>query len=62
MTCVRISIAEELFTNQRRTHGFPATMPAIARVAVTVSDLNASREWYTRLLGVKPVLDEEPKP
>ena len=35
-----------------------ATMPAITHVAVTVSDLAVSEEWYTRVLGVKPVLDE----
>ncbi|MGH3928465.1 MAG: DJ-1/PfpI family protein [Pseudonocardiaceae bacterium] len=35
------------------------TMPAITHVAVTVTDLDVSREWYTRLLGVKPVLDED---
>lgn len=40
----------------------PAIMPAVAHVAVTVSDLDASREWYTRLLGVKPVLDEDTGP
>lgn len=39
-----------------------ATMPAVAHLAVTVSDLDASQEWYTRLLGVKPVLDEDTGP
>jgi glyoxylase I family protein len=38
------------------------TMPAVAHVAVTVSDLDASQEWYTRLLGVKPVIDEDTGP
>jgi glyoxylase I family protein len=36
-----------------------ATMPAITHVAVTVTDLAVSEEWYTRVLGVKPVLDED---
>jgi glyoxylase I family protein len=36
--------------------------PAITHVAVTVSDIEASEEWYTRLLGVEPVLDEDTGP
>ncbi len=36
--------------------------PAITHVAVTVSDLEASEAWYTRLLGVEPVLDEDTGP
>ena len=32
--------------------------PAIAHVAVTVSDLAVSTPWYERLIGAKPVLDE----
>ena len=32
--------------------------PAIAHVAVTVSDLAISRPWYERLIGAEPVLDE----
>jgi glyoxylase I family protein len=39
-----------------------ATMPAVTHVAVTVTDLAASRDWYTRLLGVKPVIDEDTGP
>ena len=39
-----------------------ATMPAITHVAVTVTDLAASEEWYTRVLGVKPVIDEDTGP
>jgi glyoxylase I family protein len=39
-----------------------ATMPAIAHVAVTVTNIDVSREWYTRVLGVKPVLDEDTGP
>jgi glyoxylase I family protein len=35
------------------------TMPAIAHVAVTVTDLPASEAWYTRVFGVEPVLDED---
>jgi glyoxylase I family protein len=33
--------------------------PAIAHVAVTVSDLAASVAWYSRLFGSDPVLDED---
>ena len=33
--------------------------PAIAHVAVTVSDLERSIDWYRRLLGADPVLDED---
>jgi glyoxylase I family protein len=38
------------------------TMPPITHVAVTVSDLAISESWYTRLLGVEPVLDEDTGP
>jgi len=40
----------------------PTTMPAIARVAVTVTDQEVSTDWYSRVLGVKPVLDEDTGP
>jgi catechol 2,3-dioxygenase-like lactoylglutathione lyase family enzyme len=36
-----------------------ATFPAIAHVAVTVTDLARSTEWYRALLGADPVLDED---
>ena len=36
-----------------------ATFPGITHVAVTVSDLERSVPWYERLLGDKPVLDED---
>ncbi|HZN15906.1 MAG TPA: VOC family protein [Acidimicrobiales bacterium] len=36
--------------------------PAIAHVAVTVSDLNKSRPWYEALFGAAPVLDEDTGP
>ena len=39
-----------------------ASMPAITHVAVTVTDLAASEAWYTKVLGVKPVLDEDTGP
>lgn len=39
-----------------------ATMPAITHVAVTVTNLAVSEEWYTRVLGAKPVLDEDTGP
>ncbi|HEX4980518.1 MAG TPA: VOC family protein [Ilumatobacteraceae bacterium] len=38
------------------------TIPAIAHVAVTVSDIARSEAWYTRILGVEPVLDEDTGP
>jgi catechol 2,3-dioxygenase-like lactoylglutathione lyase family enzyme len=38
------------------------TIPAITHVAITVSDLGRSEAWYTRLLGVEPVLDEDTGP
>src|SRR5262249_57664301 len=38
------------------------TTPAITHVAVTVSDLATSEAWYTKLLGVEPVLDEDTGP
>jgi len=36
-----------------------APFPALTHVAVTVSDLTASIEWYTRVFGAPPVLDED---
>jgi glyoxylase I family protein len=36
--------------------------PAVTHVAVTVSDLDRSMEWYERLFGAKPVLDEDTGP
>lgn len=33
--------------------------PALAHVAVTVTDLARSTEWYRALLGADPVLDED---
>jgi catechol 2,3-dioxygenase-like lactoylglutathione lyase family enzyme len=36
--------------------------PALTHVAVTVSDLPASVEWYQRLIGAEPVLDEDTGP
>ena len=36
-----------------------AGFPGIGHVAVTVSDLDRSREWYRRLFGSDPVLDED---
>jgi catechol 2,3-dioxygenase-like lactoylglutathione lyase family enzyme len=40
----------------------PSTIPAITHVAVTVTDLAVSETWYTNVLGVKPVLDEDTGP
>ena len=36
--------------------------PAIAHVALTVSDLERSRPWYQRLFGSDPVIDEDTGP
>lgn len=36
-----------------------AGFPGIAHVALTVTDLDRSREFYGRLLGSDPVLDED---
>ena len=33
--------------------------PALAHVAVTVTDLGRSRPWYNALFGAAPVLDED---
>jgi glyoxylase I family protein len=33
--------------------------PAVHHVALTVANLEASREWYRRLLGTEPVIDED---
>jgi glyoxylase I family protein len=38
------------------------SFPAITHVAVTVSDLEASEAWYTKVLGAEPVLDEDTGP
>lgn len=35
------------------------TFPALTHVAVTVTDIDRSREWYGRLFGADPVLDED---
>ena len=47
---------------QETTVASATTMPAITHVAVTVTDLAASEVWYTKVLGVKPVLDEDTGP
>ena len=36
-----------------------SSFPALTHVAVTVTDLARSVRWYRRLLGRKPVLDED---
>jgi len=38
------------------------SFPAVAHVAVTVTDLATSVPWYTRLFGAEPVLDEDTGP
>jgi glyoxylase I family protein len=40
----------------------PTTLPSISHVAVTVRDLDVSEAWYTKVLGVAPVLDEDTGP
>jgi catechol-2,3-dioxygenase len=40
----------------------PTTIPPITHVALTVSDLEASEAWYTRVLGCEPVLDQDTGP
>jgi glyoxylase I family protein len=39
-----------------------ATFPAIQHVAVTVTNLETSEAWYTKVLGVAPVVDEDTGP
>ncbi len=39
-----------------------ADFPAVAHVAVTVSDLDRSVDWYGRLFGADPALDEDTGP
>ena len=38
------------------------TMPGITHVALTVSDIDRSVAWYTKVLGCEPVLDEDTGP
>lgn len=40
----------------------PPQAPDISHVALTVSDLDASKSWYTELLGREPILDEDTGP
>ena len=39
-----------------------AEFPPLTHVAVTVKDLSVSVPWYEKLLGAKPVLDEDTDP
>ncbi len=39
-----------------------SNFPAITHVALTVPDHGLSEAWYTKLLGVEPVLDEDTGP
>jgi hypothetical protein len=49
----------------RRRHPFERkelrwpSFPAVAPIALTVTDLAVSVPWYERLLGTGPVLDED---
>ena len=36
-----------------------AEFPALGHVAITVTDLDASREWYRKLFGSDPIMDED---
>ncbi|MCD2185547.1 VOC family protein [Actinomycetospora soli] len=35
------------------------SFPGLQHVAITVSDLQRSTDWYSKLLGADPVLDED---
>src|SRR3954449_10047626 len=41
------------------SEGTALQLGAITHVALTVSDLRASVEWYRQLIGSDPVLDED---
>jgi glyoxylase I family protein len=49
-------------SNKETTVTDSTMMPAITHVAVTVTDLEASAAWYTKVLGTKPVLDDDTGP
>lgn len=36
-----------------------ADFPTIGHVAVTVTDIDRGRDWYSKLFGSQPVLDED---
>lgn len=36
-----------------------AEFPSLGHVAVTVTDIDRGREWYSKLFGSQPVLDED---
>ena len=38
------------------------SIPDIQHVAITVTDLEVSEAWYTKVLGVGPILDEDTGP
>jgi len=40
----------------------PQVIPSIQHVAVTVTDLEVSAAWYSMVLGVQPVIDEDTGP
>jgi glyoxylase I family protein len=40
----------------------PTVIPSIQHVAVTVTDLEVSAAWYSMVLGVQPVIDEDTGP
>ena len=40
----------------------PTVIPSIQHVAVTVTNLEVSAAWYSMVLGVQPVIDEDTGP
>src|SRR3954471_3089281 len=58
----RLGSARSTTTATKRRTMSTESMPSIGHVAVTVTDLEASKAWYTRVLGVDPVLEEDTGP
>ena len=49
-------------TEMASTATVTPTLGAITHVALTVSDLRASVDWYRNIIGADPVLDEDTGP
>jgi glyoxylase I family protein len=43
----------------RAAKELPVAFPGLQHIAITVADLERSTQWYSRLLGAEPVLDED---